>query len=81
MATILDDLAQLVVQRLDAVRRIDHSPQHRWKCEKWGEPVPRVLEYAHGVRVHLPKLGSCKIAQRDLRGILVDGLIDGLECC
>lgn len=40
MATVLGDLAQLVVQRLDAVGRVDDAPEHRREVQEQDEPLP-----------------------------------------
>src|SRR5699024_1691681 len=43
VAAVLDDLAQLVVQRLDAVGGVDDLAQRWPERQERGEPVPRVL--------------------------------------
>src|SRR6218665_2211580 len=53
---VLDDLAELEVQRLDRVGRIDHPPQLRWEREERREPLPRVLEHLRRSRVRSSQL-------------------------
>ena len=65
VAAVFDDLAELVVQRFDAVGGIDHPAQHRRERQKRGETLPRVVEGGDGVGVPAAQLGGFERLQLD----------------
>ena len=77
MAAVLDDLAQLVVQRLDRVGRVDDLAQRGPERQERGEPVPGVLPRGEGGGVLLAEVGVGEGGQRDQRGVLVRGGVGG----
>ena len=60
LTTVFDDLAQLVVQRLDAVGGVDDPAQHRREGQEGHEPVPGVGEGLDGRGVALTQLAAVK---------------------
>src|SRR5438105_8379456 len=59
---VLDDLAELVVQALDRVRRVDDLADFRRERQERGEPFPGAFPGRHHARVAVPELG---VGQRE----------------
>src|SRR5680860_275831 len=79
MATILDDLAQLIVERLNAVGRVNDLPQRRPECQERGEPLPGALPRADCGGVLLTEVRIGERGQRHQRGVFVRGGVDRAE--
>jgi hypothetical protein len=60
VAPVLDDLAELVVQRLDGVGGVDDLAGLRGELEERDEPLPGVLPGRHGGRVAGPSSPAAK---------------------
>ena len=60
VAAVLGDLAQLVVQRLDAVGRVYDAPEHRREVQEGSESLPGPLAGRHRLGVLDPMSDSEK---------------------
>ena len=69
VASILDDLAELEVQALDRVGRVDDLAEFGWEGQKRDEPLPRVLPGRDRGRVAFPEVGLGKSEQLGLCGL------------
>ncbi|MCW2527283.1 MAG: hypothetical protein JWM76_2143, partial [Pseudonocardiales bacterium] len=56
MSAVLDDFAELVVQRLDAVGRVDDSAQHRRESQEWGDRSHASWKVRTDVGYHPPRM-------------------------
>ena len=63
MASGLGDLAQLVVHRLNRIRRVNDLPQLGRELQKRGEPLPRVAPGGHRRWILPAQLGCLEIIQ------------------
>ena len=73
VAAVLGDFAELVVQRLDRVRRVDHPPQRRRERQERDEPFPRVTERFDRRRVLLAERSRCERLELDQGSVVVGG--------
>ena len=73
MAAVLGDLAQLVVQRLDAVGGVDDPPEHRREVQEGSESLPGPLPGRHRLGVLDPHVGLREVGQSLPGGLLARG--------
>src|SRR5690606_27977307 len=64
LTPILYDLADLVVEALDRIRRVDDAPDLGWEGQKGGEPVPGAFPHGDGGLVLAPEWGVGELEQR-----------------
>ena len=79
MPTVLDHLADLVVEALDRVRRIDNLPYFDGEGEEGGEPLPGPFPHRDRGGVALAHGGVGEGQQRDLGGLQGGRGVDLLE--
>lgn len=80
MAPGLDDFAQLRVDVLDGVGRIDHLPHGGWEGQEPNHAVPGIAPCCadRGESLALRAVG--KDIEFELGGLGIDGGIDGFDC-
>ena len=76
VAAVLGDLAQLVVQRLDAVGGVDDTPEHRREVQEGSESLPGPLPGRHRLGVLDSHVGLGEVGQSLPGGLLVRGGAD-----
>ena len=79
LAAVAADLPELVVQRFDAVGRVDHAPQHGREPQERREPVPRPLPRGRHRWVPAAKPALPELVERLARLLLVDSAVHLLE--
>ena len=79
VAAVLDDLAELEVQRLDRVRRVDHSTDVGRECQERDELLPGVLERRDRVRVPLTEFGGFELFELGLGCVGTNSPVDRFQ--
>ena len=79
LATVAADLAQLVVERFDAVGGVHHPAEHGRELQERDGPVPRAFPRGGHRRVSPAELSFRELAERLFRGLSVGRAVHAPE--